>query len=449
MTGTKTADTRTLVAACSAITVFGFAFGMSYPLLSLILESRGVSSEMIGINSAMMPIGILLFSSMIPVLAKRFGPRNVAITAAAVTALVVLSYKIFDSLEAWFLIRLVHGMTLSTLFVLSEAWIVGSAGEKNRGKIVAIYASILSGSFGAGPLLIGFIGIEGWTPFIIGASVITVGLIPFFFIRDKDQSEPEETAPSGIVSFAPKAPMLLAAVGAFAIFDAATLSLFPVYGMQAGLDLATSANILTAMILGNVLLQIPIGWLCDKFPHRWILAGCALTTTVCLLILPSVLLSPLKWPLLILMGTTGYGVYTVSLASLGSRFSGIELVNGSASFAIVWGLGAMVGSISGGCSRKIALPSWSCRTLLAGRSYLVAHRSKPSPVPTSETWMRIRSPSVATEPSRTLATPSASPTSTAGRSRREKLDDRPATRSRPSRDSALMISSAIPSPKYC
>jgi hypothetical protein len=48
------------------------------------------------------------------------------------------------------------------------------------------------------------------------------------------------------------------------------------------------------------------------------------------------------------MGTTGYGVYTVSLASLGNRFSGIELVNGSASFAIVWGFGALIGSVSGG-----------------------------------------------------------------------------------------------------
>ena len=348
MTGASQADTRTLIAACAAITVFGFAFGMSYPLLSLILESRGVSSDMIGINSAMMPIGILLFSPMIPVLARLYGARNVAITAAAVTALVVLAYKAFDSLTAWFLIRLVHGMTLSTLFVLSEAWIVGSASQKHRGKVVAIYASILSGSFGAGPLLIGFVGIDGWTPFVIGAVVITIGLIPFFFIHDNRQHSPEETATSGVLGFAPKAPMLLAAVGAFAIFDAATLSLFPVYGMHSGLDLATSANILTALILGNVLLQIPIGWLCDRFPHRWVLNGCALITTLTLLLLPALMQSPLKWPLLVIMGTTGYGVYTISLAALGQRFSGIELVNGSASFAIVWGLGAMIGSISGG-----------------------------------------------------------------------------------------------------
>ena len=44
-------------------------------------------------------------------------------------------------------------MTIATLFVLSEAWIVGSAGDHNRGKIVAIYASVLSASFGAGPVV--------------------------------------------------------------------------------------------------------------------------------------------------------------------------------------------------------------------------------------------------------------------------------------------------------
>lgn len=348
MSTPRQSDTRTLIAACAAITVFGFAFGMSYPLLSLILESRGVASDMIGINSAMMPIGILLFSSVIPVVAKRFGARNVAITAAIVTALVILSYKVFDTLAAWFVIRLIQGMTISTLFVLSEAWIVGSAGDQNRGKIVAIYASVLSGSFGAGPLLISFIGIEGWTPFVISAVVVAIGAIPFFFIRDNNHDEPEETPASGIIAFAPRAPMLLAAVGTFAVFDAATLSLFPIYGIQNGLDLATSANILTALILGNVLLQFPIGWLCDKFPHRFVLAGCALTSALTLLLLPALVDSVFKWPLLILMGTTGYGVYTVSLVSLGNRFSGIELVTGSASFGIVWGFGALIGSVSGG-----------------------------------------------------------------------------------------------------
>jgi len=344
----RPANTRTLVAACAAITVFGFAFGMTYPLLSLILELRGVSSDMIGINTAMMPLGILLISPAIPYAAKRFGARNVAITAAVITALAILAYKAFDTLSAWFLIRLVQGMTISVLFVLSEAWIVESAGDANRGKVVAIYASALSGSFGAGPLLISFIGIEGWTPFVLGAIVICIGILPFTFIRESSDTKPEETSPSGIFEFAPRAPMLLAAVGIFSIFDAAALSLFPVYGLQNGLDIATSANLLTALILGNMLLQFPVGWLADRIEHRWVLAGCALTTTLCLLLLPLLIHSPLKWPLLVIAGTAGYGVYTVSLSSLGNRFSGTELVNGASAFALVWGFGALFGSVAGG-----------------------------------------------------------------------------------------------------
>ena len=42
-----------LLAAVAAITVFGFTFGLMFPLLSLIMESQGVPSQWIGINSAM------------------------------------------------------------------------------------------------------------------------------------------------------------------------------------------------------------------------------------------------------------------------------------------------------------------------------------------------------------------------------------------------------------
>jgi len=50
----------------------------------------------------------------------------------------------------------------------------------------------------------------------------------------------------------------------------------------------------------------------------------------------------------VVAGTAGYGVYTVALASLGNRFSGIELVNGASAFAVVWGFGALFGSVAGG-----------------------------------------------------------------------------------------------------
>ena len=339
---------RNLIAACSAICVFGLAFGMTYPLLSLILESRGVSTRMIGINSAMMPIGILLSSPVIPIVARKFGSRNVAIAAALATSILLISYKIFDTLESWFILRTLQGMSISTLFVLSEMWIVKFAGNAHRGKIVAIYSSVLSASFGAGPAIISWIGIHGWMPFVIGGIVVLLGVLPLCLLREGKLTTEEKSRKTGIIDFAPMAPMLLACVFVFAIFDAATLSLLPVYGIQSGLTVTASALLLAALIVGNTVLQFPVGWLADKFPHRLVLAGCALVTSLMLLILPTVMATPLMWPVVILAGAAGYGVYTVTLTSLGDRFEGIDLINGSASFALMWGIGALLGSVSGG-----------------------------------------------------------------------------------------------------
>lgn len=341
-------DIRNLIAACSAISVFGLAFGMTYPLLSLILEQSGVSTEMIGINAAMMPIGILLFSPFIPVVSKRMGSRNAAISASMLAAFFVISFKLFDSLEAWFILRLLDGMAISILFVLSEAWVVGYSGNRHRGKIVAIYSSMLAASFAAGPAIVGWIGIDGWAPFVAGSLIILVGVIPLGFIRGEISGHDEDSGVSGFVEFLPKAPLLLAAVAAFAIFDAAILALLPVYGVQIGLDVGLAAIALSTLMIGNIALQFPLGWMADRMSHRMLLSGCALVTVLMLLLLPFTISTPWMWPLLVLIGSTGYGVYTIVLTSLGARFSGQDLINGSAAFAIVWGLGAFFGSVSGG-----------------------------------------------------------------------------------------------------
>jgi MFS family permease len=350
-----TSDLRNLFAACAAITVFGLAFGMTAPLLSLILAERNVSSDMIGLNAAMMPLGILLFSPVIPYLAEKFGARQVAIAAAVATALLIVAYKIFDSLGAWFVLRMVNGMSIATLFVLSEAWIVGSSGSAHRGKIVAIYASILSASFAAGPFLIGVIGVDGWMPFLIGAAAIAVGTIPIFGIREITPSaNASEHKLSGPVSFTRKAPILVAAVGCFAILDSASISLLPVYGIENNLTQREAAFALTALIIGNIFLQPPIGWLADHVAPRTMFMALAAITIVAIAVLPWVLHTSLFWPALVIAGSAGYGVYTVSLKSLGDRFDGQELITGSATFSLVWGLGALLGAVSGGWSIRIS-----------------------------------------------------------------------------------------------
>jgi MFS family permease len=343
---------RNLVAACASVVIFGFAMGLTYPLLSLLLERRGVPEAVIGMNAAMAPLGILISSLFIPLVVRRIGSRNTCIIAALIAAFILVFYKLFPSLEAWFVLRFFQGVTVSTLFVLSESWVVKFAEPGSRGKVVAIYGAALAASFGAGPAMISIVGIDGWLPFLLGACVMFATLMPLMLVQDPISSAEPHADWKAIVRFVPQAPILLAAVFLFAVFDAGTLSLIPVYGVQVGYELAPATNMLTVLIIGNVVLLFPVGWLIDRLDRRKVLAGLAALTLILLLLIPLAVWHWLIWPILLFVGASGYGIYTCALAILGDRYTGHDLIVGSSAFATMWGSGALFGSLMAGSAMQ-------------------------------------------------------------------------------------------------
>ena len=336
-----------LLAAIAAITVFGFTFGLMFPLLSLIQESRGIPSWLIGVNSALHPLGIVISVFAIPYLVRRFGARNAVIGAGLLTAAVIVTYPFFEIFPWWFGLRVLQGFFVSILFAISEAWIVKFAAGPWRTRILGIYSAILALSFGIGPALITVTGIEGALPFIVGAVILLIAIIPVFFVQDAAVDSADER-PLSVLGFARKAPILLFAIGMFAIIDAANLSFLPVYAVKKGFDRETAALALTAFVLGNTVLQFPIGWLADHLPKRVVMAGCGTFTCICSFLVPFVFGTWALWPVLTVMGATSAGIYTVALGELGERFSGHDLVAGTAAFSTMWGLGALAGSLLAG-----------------------------------------------------------------------------------------------------
>ena len=132
------------------------------------------------------------------------------------------------------------------------------------------------------------------------------------------------------------------------MFDAVALAFFPIYALRVGLDLDTASFALGVLIAGNVFLQLPLGWLADRWSRIGTMISCALVTAVFCWILPMTMGTIFMWPTLVVMGTTGFGVYTVALALLGERFSGQALVAGAAAFAAMWGAGAIIGPPAAG-----------------------------------------------------------------------------------------------------
>jgi MFS family permease len=148
-----------------------------------------------------------------------------------------------------------------------------------------------------------------------------------------------------MLHFLPKAPMLLGAIYVHAIFDGGMLAFLSVYGVRNGMTVETAALLLTALSFGNVFFQIPIGWIADKIGKARMMIACFVFSVIGLAILPLSLNAPWIWPLMLFLGASGFGIYTIGLAELGDRFKGPDLIAGTSAFSTAWGLGALTGSV--------------------------------------------------------------------------------------------------------
>ena len=330
-----------LAAAIATIVTFDVAMGLTYPLLSFLLKAQNYGELVIGLNAAMTPIGLILISYFIPSLVSLLGSKNLVRIAAVLMCVALLGFKTFPNIEAWFFLRFLLGIAGGVLFGLSETWVVQAAEGPARARIMALYAAILSAGFAIGPFMLPFTGYEGWMPFIIAASLGILTLIPIIYVTTEDRS-PDEHKAMSMLDFIPLAPMLVTAVFVFSFMDSGVLALFPVFGTESGLSKDVTSFALGVMIIGNAVLQFFVGWLADRIPKYFVIAACCFTTVVMCAVLPFAMGTLWMWPVLVVLGTAGFSIYTVSLAIFGERFKGSALIAGASAFAAMWGIGGII-----------------------------------------------------------------------------------------------------------
>ncbi len=334
---------RNLVAAIAMVFVCDMALGLTYPLLNVIMEARGVDAWLIGLNSAMGPLGIIAAGLALPRLLARVHSGPVAWVGLALLVVTLLAFGLSDDFWVWCALRFVLGVGIAVLFSVSEAWLMHFSPDAHRGKITAAYTTVMALGFGAGAALLPVAGTQGFLPFVVAAAMITLSSLPLLFIRLDGKEFHGEQAGVSMASFAVAAPLLLAGILTMTLFDSVMLSFFPIYALREGLELTRGAWILSAAITGAALLQIPVGWLADRWSRTGVIWLCILTTVALSLAMPHVLNSWVVWPLAIILGTSAYSIYALALVALGDRFKGPMLVAGSAAVAAMWGIGGIAG----------------------------------------------------------------------------------------------------------
>ena len=359
-----------LAAAIASVTVFGLSIGQGAPLLSLLLEAarhrRDAEWPERRRNLHRRHVGPLLA----PRLVRRFGIRNFLLVCFGLDIALFLAMKPLDGLAAWFVLRPVGAVVGSSIFTSGEAWINQLAGDAGRGRVhrdLCGRAVRRLRHRSADP-------VDHRHRWLAAPSWPTPPSPRWRRCRCSASAEPRhgfdgERGASPLRMFV-RAPIIVATVAVFGLYESALMSLLPIWGVRSGMTERWAAATLSAVYFGAIMLQVPIGWLSDRAsrPAALLLCGAVgLAGAIALVGMPA--LSPALFGLLFVWGGVASGIYPVALSMAGDRFRGGELVSVNAAMIMAYGLGGLAGPAMGGVAMDLddrqGLP-WLFAGLFAG-----------------------------------------------------------------------------------
>ncbi|MFV3403765.1 MULTISPECIES: MFS transporter [Pseudomonas] len=348
---------RLLVGLLFAVSVVGFSLGASLPLVSLRLHEAGAGTLEIGIISAIPAAGMMLSAFMVDACCKHLTRRVIYLLSFSLCAISIAGLEwAFDSLLWLAALRLGLGIGMGIAIILGESWVNELCPEHNRGKIMALYATSFTGFQVLGPALLALLGAD--SPWLVGVVSACYGLALLcilFTVPNDHVAHAEGEKSFGLGGFFRVAPTLCVAVLFFSFFDAVVLSLLPVYASSHGFAVGVAALMVTVVFAGDMVFQLPLGWLADRVERTGLHLVCGLVAMSIGIALPWLLqVTWLLWPLLVVLGAVAGGIYTLALVLIGQRFKGQDLVTANASVGLLWGVGSLVGPLLSGAAMDVA-----------------------------------------------------------------------------------------------
>jgi len=330
-------------AAIACVAVVGIGLSLSIPLLSIEMERRGASSTLIGLNTAMAGISSICIVPFVPRIASRIGVVPLLTLAVIVSAACLVAFPLLPGIAAWFPLRFVFSAGLGALFVLSEYCINAAAPPERRGLVLGIYTTVLALGFAVGPLLLALVGTMGPWPYVTGAGLVLAGLLPVLLARGLSPTVEGGTG-RGVFGYLRLAPAALFAALAYGAVETGIFAILPLYGLRIGYDAQGAAGLVSLIALGNVLFQIPFGWLADRFDRTLVLLGTSLGCALGSALIPVASTSGTALGILLfLWGGLAGTLYTVGLATLGARVSAADLAGANATFVVLYNVGLILG----------------------------------------------------------------------------------------------------------
>ena len=357
MTSVTPAPSRrlaSLFAVIGSMTGMAMFYGYTGPLLSIVLEDNGVSGSLIGFNGAVQMAGVFIVLPFLPFLIRKLGPARLMMIGAGVALATILLMAAIIDVWVWFPLRFMMGAAQSMMWTTGETWINHSSDDRSRGRTIGYFMSAVAAGFATGPFLQAEFGSVGWLPFLVGAAMIALIILPLFAGMG-DRIETEGRPSVRLPQYVRLAPVPMFSNLFFAMIASSLMALLAVYGLRLEMEAGSAARMVGWMGWGGVFMPLLIGYLADKMDRTLLLACFVGFGAICAATLPWVAdmgawMAPVY--LMIFGGLRG-GHYGLAVMLIGERFRGADLPSATAVFGFMFGIGSVMGPALSGLAIDI------------------------------------------------------------------------------------------------
>ncbi|RKP50132.1 MFS transporter [Cohnella endophytica] len=340
-----------LISLLLVVVVAGMSQGLLLPLLSILLERSGISSDMNGMNSAALYIGVFCTMFFVEKPVLRFGYKRVIMAGILLVTLANLLFPIGHSLVLWFVLRLIVGVGDSSLHYATQLWIVSSSPADRRGRYLSLYGMAYGAGFSIGPLGMNLLPLGEWVPFVATSLFFAIVMLLVLKMPNEypERARKRESGENRFVRTYRLAWFVLIPGLLYGLMESSMNSSFPLYGVRMGFGTEWISLLLLAFGIGSLVLQLPLGIWSDRIGRKPILMGCGFVGSLLFVAIPFA--GDRLFTLLILFALTGGLVgsfYSLGLAYAADILPKAILPAASVIASIHFSIGSIIGPTLGG-----------------------------------------------------------------------------------------------------
>ena len=298
-------------------------------------------------------VGYFIGAKIIPSIILRVGHIRVFAAFASIASIIILMHSIFIHPFTWFILRVVTGISMVSIYTIAESWLNDRASNKNRGSVLSIYMIVLYGSMGIGMFFLNFSKPENFQPFILVSLFMSLSLIPILLTKRKAPTfkkimgmslkELYKTSPLGMIGSL-----------FYGTVQSALFSLLAVYAASMNFTIFEISVVTFLLAISGAIAQFPIGKLSDRFDRRLVITyttfGAAFFALCAIfasrqMYLPGDLGTSKLWffIFLILFSFCSLPMFAIIFAHTNDFIPKEKFVAAGASLQFAFGLGAMSG----------------------------------------------------------------------------------------------------------